>query len=59
MTPRHMPVHLASNSTQSEPPNPPGRQCKHEECDMKLSVYNHGKYCTIHEDDIRPRTHWI
>jgi hypothetical protein len=34
----------------------PGRVCKEPECEVVLSVYNGGKYCSKHEPMIVPRT---
>ena len=36
--------------------SPPGRVCAAPGCETHLSVYNHGIYCTLHEDgeELRP-----
>lgn len=33
-----------------------GRVCNEPECGTKLSVYNHGKFCYVHEPLAVPRT---
>ena len=33
---------------------PKGRVCKKEDCETRLSIYNKGKYCNVH-DATKPR----
>ena len=33
-----------------------GRVCQEPSCDTKLSIYNKGKYCYLHEPHAAPRT---
>lgn len=33
-----------------------GRECREEECKVRLSVYNPGEYCALHQPMIVPRT---
>ena len=42
---------VVSLSTPSAPPPPgaPGRRCQTENCQTRLSVYNPGNHCSIHE----------
>ena len=32
------------------------RVCREPDCETKLSMYNHGKYCYLHEPMAVPRT---
>lgn len=34
----------------------PGRVCREEECQTKLSIYNDGSYCSVHMPMVTPRT---
>lgn len=60
-------INMASNSqvigglplTGGEKPNKAfskDRVCGEPECNTKLSMYNHGKYCYLHEPMTVPRT---
>ena len=31
------------------------RVCAHEECETRLSIYNEGDYCYLHEPQVAPR----
>ena len=33
-----------------------GRKCKEPDCDTRLSIYNQGHYCYLHEPMAVPRT---
>jgi len=33
-----------------------GRTCKEEGCDVRLSIYNPGSFCSLHEPMTVPRT---
>jgi hypothetical protein len=33
-----------------------GRKCKEDGCDTRLSIYNQGRYCYLHEPMAVPRT---
>lgn len=41
-----------------ERPKPFGsdRECREPECETRLSMYNNGKYCYLHEPMAVPRT---
>src|SRR5271157_4262234 len=32
-----------------------GRVCSHEDCDTQLSIYNDGRYCSLHLPSVTPR----
>jgi hypothetical protein len=34
----------------------PDRSCREPGCDTRLSIYNNGKYCYLHEPMAVPRT---
>ena len=34
----------------------PGRICREEECETRLSIYNDGSFCSVHAPMSAPRT---
>ena len=34
----------------------PGRICREEECQTRLSIYNDGPFCSVHAPMVTPRT---
>ena len=35
---------------------PPGRICREDECETRLSIYNDGSFCSVHAPMSTPRT---
>jgi hypothetical protein len=33
----------------------PDRVCSHDECETRLSIYNEGNFCYLHEPQVAPR----
>lgn len=34
----------------------PGRICREEDCQTRLSIYNDGSFCSVHAPMVTPRT---